>query len=49
MDRKSYYLLSAGVALFLLALLSLNETSNNQGEISELDVRINDIEWKLEQ
>lgn len=48
MKRKDYYLLSIGTALVLLVLISINESIDNQGEIAELESRINDIEWKLE-
>lgn len=49
MKRKNYYFLSLGTALALLVLISINGAVNNQEEISDLDDRINDIEWKLEQ
>lgn len=49
MSKKDYYLLSIGTALMLLVLISINGSVDNQGEISDLESRINDIEWKLEQ
>jgi hypothetical protein len=49
MSKKDYYLLSLGTALMLVVFISINGSIDNQGEIYDLESRINDIEWKLEQ